>query len=130
MGHAGASPFLVWRDKEPKGQLARWAKREEDKRISEANQAKGQFDNGRAKGQGKNDKRLNISANCLDNSTNSLHVTCCPRSWFTLDKRINIQLCNSTTMVAAVTGMQRIPVVLHPKTQAIFATTLIANAPP
>jgi hypothetical protein len=56
MGHAGASPFLVWRDKEPKGQLARWAKREEDKRISEANQAKGQFDNGRAKGQGKTTK--------------------------------------------------------------------------
>ena len=42
------------------------------------------------------------------------------------DKHANVQLDND----AAVTGMQRIPVVLHPKTQAIFATALIANAPP
>ena len=42
------------------------------------------------------------------------------------DKHPIVQLDND----AAVTGRQRIPVVLHPKMQALFATTLIANAPP
>jgi hypothetical protein len=42
------------------------------------------------------------------------------------DKHANVQFDND----AAVTGMQRIPIVPDPKTQALFATTLIANAPP